>query len=73
MPSNRNETQIKVVTGKPFNVNSVPMYVSLFNEDNEPLSFGDLSDLSSTVEPLDSKADLPTVVAKVNEIISKLS
>ena len=70
MPSNRNEIQIRVVTGKAFNVNSVPMYASFFNEDNEPLSFGGLS---STVDPLDSKADLSTVVAKVNEIISKLS
>lgn len=70
MPSNRNETQIRVVTGKPFNVNSVPMYASFFNEDNTPLSFGGLS---STVEPLAPEADLPTVVTKVNEIISKLS
>lgn len=70
MPSNRNETQIRVVTGKPFNVNSVPMYASFFTEDNEPLRLGGLS---STVAPLESGADLPTVVAKVNEIISKLS
>lgn len=70
MPSNRNETQIRVVTGKPFNVNSVPMYASFFNEANEPLRLGGLS---SAVEPISPEADLPTVVAKVNEIISKLS
>lgn len=70
MPSNRNETQIRVVTGKPFNVNSVPMYASFFTEDNEPLRLGGLS---STVSPLAPDADLPTVAAKVNEIISKLS